>query len=155
MWDIHLKWDIRFLRLAREVASWSKDPSTKVGAVIVRPDKTVASLGYNGFPRNMEDDVELYNNREEKYSRIIHGEINALIHAREPVYGYSLYTVPFIPCDRCFVQMAQAGIVRFIAPKPSLETNTRWGDAFTKVRSYAAQTGLELIEYDTDIIKEI
>ena len=49
------KWDRRFLALAEHVADWSKDPSTKTGAVIVRPDRTIASMGYNGFPRGMAD----------------------------------------------------------------------------------------------------
>jgi dCMP deaminase len=144
----HQKWDIRFLDLAYTVSKWSRDPSTKVGAVIVRPDMSVASLGFNGFPKGMTDHDHLYANRDEKYSRIIHGEINALVHAREPVYGYSLYTVPFMPCDRCFVQMAQAGITRFIAPIASQESLSRWGTAFDKVRQYAREMALELVEID-------
>src|SRR4051812_43949974 len=98
------KWDRRFLQMARLVASWSKDPSTKCGAVIVRPDKTVASVGFNGFPKGTNDDDELYADRETKYSRVVHAEQNALIFAREPLDGYTMYTWPqgFGPtCDRC------------------------------------------------------
>jgi dCMP deaminase len=50
------KWDARFLDLARHVATWSRDPSTQTGAVIVRPNRTIASVGYNGFPRDCNDD---------------------------------------------------------------------------------------------------
>jgi dCMP deaminase len=150
-----VKWDLRFLNLAITVSLWSKDPSTKVGAVIVRPDNTVASLGYNGFPRKMSDNNEQLNNREEKYSRIIHGEINALLSSRENVTGFSLYTIPFMPCDRCCVIMAQAGIVRFIAPTPTQEQLSRWGTSFDKTRNYAAQMGLELVEYDLKEINDI
>ena len=64
------KWDSRFLELAKLVSTWSKDPSTKTGAVIVRPDRSVASIGFNGFPVKMSDHQELYDNREEKYSRL-------------------------------------------------------------------------------------
>ena len=53
--------------LAREVATWSKDPSTNCGAVYVGEDGQVLSQGYNGFPRNMDDGEELYNDRESKY----------------------------------------------------------------------------------------
>ena len=147
---MNYKWDMRFLDLCKTVSYWSKDPSTKVGAVIVRPDKTVAALGYNGFPRKMPDHVSYLYDKPEKYSRIIHGEINALISAKEPVHGYSLYTFPFMPCDRCFVQMAQAGIVRFIAPMATSEQLLRWGDAFAKTRAYAAEMGLELGEVNMD-----
>lgn len=60
------KWDRRFLELATLVASWSKDPSTKTGAVIIGPDRSVISTGFNGFPREMPDDPKLYEDREKK-----------------------------------------------------------------------------------------
>ena len=65
------KWDKRFLEMAKLVASWSKDPSTQVGAVAVR-NRTVIAQGYNGFPRGMNDDEWLYENKTMKYSRITH-----------------------------------------------------------------------------------
>lgn len=136
------KWDFRFIDLARVVSTWSRDPSTKTGAVIVRPDKTVCSMGFNGFPRKMFDEETYYQNREEKYSRIVHCEMNALLFAREPVIGYTLYTYPFISCDRCFVHMAQAGIRRCVAPRATPEQEERWGDSFKKTLLYAAETGI-------------
>ena len=142
------KWDRRFLRLAAEVASWSKDPSTQVGAVIVSPDRRVVSLGYNGFPVGMPDDPALLANRDEKYSRILHAEINALIQAREPLFGCTLYTYPFLPCDRCFVQMAQAGIGEIVAPKATAAQEERWGAAFARVRKYADEMSIEIAELD-------
>lgn len=108
------RWDLFYLGLADYVASASKDPSTKVGAVITRPDKTVASLGFNGFPRNMSDHQQLYEDRATKYSRIIHAEINAILHAREPLTGYTLYCT-HSPCDRCAVQVIQSGISKVVA----------------------------------------
>src|SRR5215211_1547674 len=68
------KWDYRFLQAAELFASWSKDPSNQVGAVVVRPDKTIASTGFNGFPRNTDDSQELYENRDEKLRRVKHAE---------------------------------------------------------------------------------
>ena len=61
------KWDQRFLDIAKLVSTWSKDPSTQTGAVIVRPDRSVVSLGFNGFPKAMLDKDEWYNDRNEKY----------------------------------------------------------------------------------------
>ncbi|VVM20888.1 dCMP deaminase (EC [uncultured Gammaproteobacteria bacterium] len=58
------KWDERYLALAKEVSTWSKDPSTQVGAVTVGSKKEVLSQGFNGFPRNINDTDERYNNRE-------------------------------------------------------------------------------------------
>lgn len=147
-----LKWDLRFLEMAKLISTWSKDPSTRVGAVIA-DGKRIISTGYNGFPDIMSDLVENYNNREQKYSRIIHGEMNALLFAKQDVKDATLYTYPFISCDRCFVHMLQAGINRFVAPKPTEEQLTRWGESFKKVREYAAECHAELIELDiTDII---
>ena len=142
------KWDERFLKLAKEVASWSKDPSTKTGAVIVNDQKKVVSVGYNGFPAAMRDDPELYANRDMKYSRIIHCEMNALITAKQDVNFCTLYTYPFPSCDRCVVHMIQAGICCFVAPKPTPEQEERWGPAFEKTRKYIAECGCSLKEVD-------
>lgn len=139
-------WETRFLDLAKLVASWSKDPSTKCGAVITREDRTIVSVGYNGFPRGMRDVRALYEDRDEKYSRVIHAEINALLTAREPVRDFTMYVYPFLPCDRCFVQMVQAGITTFIAPKATEEQLTRWGDAFNRVRRYALEMHIDVLE---------
>jgi len=140
------KWDLRYLEMARLVSTWSKDPSTQTGAVIVRPNKSVASVGFNGFPQNMPDSPELYANRDEKYSRIVHCEMNALLFTKDNLHGYTLYTHPFLSCDRCFVHMLQAGITRFVAPQATEEQLTRWGPAFDRVRRYAAESGVQLIE---------
>lgn len=97
------------LGLAVAVAERSRDPSTKVGAVIMRFDKTIASMGYNGFPRTMEDKDEWWNNRPEKYARVIHAEMNALLNAKESVRGMALYcTHPC--CEHCAKHVIAAGI---------------------------------------------
>jgi dCMP deaminase len=59
------KWDKRFMELAKQVSTWSKDKSTGVGAVIVNDKKKVLSLGFNGFPRGVDDDVESRHERPE------------------------------------------------------------------------------------------
>lgn len=140
------KWDKRFLQIAQMVSTWSKDPSTQCGAVIVRPNKTICSVGFNGFPQAMPDNPLWYSNREEKYSRIVHCEKNALIFAGENVKGYTLYTYPFCSCDRCIVEMAQAGITRFVCPEPSQDILSRWHDSIMKTRQYVAEMDLKLLE---------
>jgi len=141
------KWDLRFLEMAKLVSTWSKDPSTKVGSVIAS-EKRVVSIGFNGFPTSMNDAEDLYNIREEKYSRIIHAEMNALLFSKESVQGCTLYTWPFLSCDRCFVHMVQAGITRFVAMKPTLDQNERWGIALERVRKYAIETNVSILELD-------
>lgn len=146
------KWDIRFMRLAQEVSTWSKDPSTQVGAVLVSPDRSDIVLGYNGFPRRMSDAPELYNNREQKYGRIIHGEMNAVLMARRPVAGYTLYTWPMLSCDRCAVHMVQAGIARAVGPKPLPDQASRWEKPLGLTRQYFAEAGIQICEYDRETL---
>lgn len=135
------KWDAFYLGMADYVASASKDPSTKVGCVIVRPDLTVASVGFNGFARNMRDDPELYENRDEKYSRIIHAEMNAILNAHGLVDECTLY-ITLAPCDRCAVMIAQAGIHRVVAVQPTEEQAERWADALAKAEGYLMEAGI-------------
>lgn len=141
------KWHQYFIDMAWHVASMSKDPSTKTGAVIVGPRKEVIGVGFNGFPQGMPDSEELYNNREEKYSRIVHCEMNALIFAGRAIPpGSTLYTVPFMSCDRCVVHMLQAGIKRFYAPRCPEDKAERWAAVFEKTRKYISECGGELVE---------
>ena len=144
------KWDLFYLGLAQYVSTKSKDPSTQTGAVIVAPDMSVISVGFNGFPRGMSETKERLENREEKYSRMVHCEINALIYAGRPLPdGSTLYTYPFMSCDRCVVQMLQAGIKRFVAPTATTAQTERWGAAFARTREYILECRGELIEYAT------
>ncbi len=137
-----LKWDQRFLELSKLVASWSKDPSTQTGAVIVSPDRTIIAVGYNGFPKGMDDTPELYANREIKYSRIVHCEMNAVLNAKQSVEGCTLYTWPFASCDRCAVHMIQAGIKTFVFPKLPVELEGRWKDSVAKTKAYFEEAGV-------------
>jgi dCMP deaminase len=139
------KWDLRFLALAQHVATWSKDPSTKCGAVIVRPDRTIASLGYNGFPRGVSDAEETYANREEKYKRVVHSEMNAILSANELVRGFTLYNVPLPPCERCAVHIIQAGISRVVSFEPDSSTLARWGSAFELSKTLFREAGVEVV----------
>lgn len=127
--DSKRKWDVRFLQLAQAVSHWSNDPSTKCGAVIVRPDKTVASLGFNGFPRGCSDHPDLYGDRPTKYSRVIHAEVNAVLNSYERLTGYTLYSWPpgLAPtCDRCATVVIQSGIAEVVYVHADSEFARRW-----------------------------
>ena len=107
------KWDIRFLDLAEHISAWSKDPSTKVGCVIVGEDREIRSTGFNGFPRGIDDDEERLHNRDLKYPLICHAEENAIMHAAR--IGVSLKgSVAFVtwpPCSRCARSLLESGII--------------------------------------------
>lgn len=141
------KWHARFLNMATLVASWSKDPSTKCGAVIVRPDRTIASVGFNGFPKYSSDHPSLYEDREEKYARTIHAEVNAILHSREPLNGYTMYTMqePHIgySCDRCTAHVIQAGISTVVSAPRVM--NPRWDESIDRGISMYTGAGVTLI----------
>lgn len=130
MTEFGRRWDLRFIHLAVHIALWSKDPSTKCGAVIVRPNKTIAGVGYNGFPRKIPDAPETLDNREQKYKLIVHAEINAILNANEPVQGYTLYTYPFSTCHACSLLVIQSGIATVAFPEETEEQRKRWGESF-------------------------
>ena len=139
-------WDKRFINLASYIALWSKDPGTKCGAVIVRPDRTIASMGFNGFPQRVAD-VKL-DDRGYKLERVIHAEMNAVLFLRErPSGGYTLYTWPMLPCNRCAVHVIQAGIARVVAP---LYKGERWAPAIKITKELLNEAQLQILEIGTD-----
>lgn len=138
------KWDTRFLDLCGHVSDWSKDPSSQVGAVIVRPDKSVASLGFNGFPRGMSDAPALYADREQKLARVVHAEMNAVLSAHEPVRGYTLYCSHPV-CERCAVHLVQAGLSRVVWPENvPYSFQERWADSTRKSIAMLREAGIEV-----------
>jgi dCMP deaminase len=141
------KWDLRFLDGARRVAGWSKDPSTKVGAIMAHNlTHRIQAVGFNGFPAGMSDDPALYADRATKYARIIHAEMNALLHMTEPVtVDTTLYTWPLPPCDRCMVHMIQAGIRRVVAKTPTAALQERWEESYARSAAYLAEVGGHLL----------
>lgn len=147
-------WDVRFAHLAKLVSLWSKDPSTKVGSVLVRPDKTVASVGFNGFPKGVPDKIEWYLDREIKYKIVKHAEENAMHFCLEKIEGYTLYVYPLPPCSTCAGDIIQRGVKRVVAIVPPeqyqrIETDTTFSFEFTK--SMFASVGIEFVIIRDDI----
>ena len=138
-------WDNYFISLAYSVAAKSKDPTTKVGAIIADSQNRFISSGYNGFPRKILDKQERLIDREQKLLYTVHGEINAILFARGPVEGYTLYTVPFAPCAACTKLVIQAGIIRVVAPKASEQLLSRWSKELELSASMFKEAGVELI----------
>ena len=123
-------WDKTFLNLAHDIAKWSKDKSTKVGAVIVE-DKRIISVGYNGFPRGSNDDLEERHERPLKYKWSEHSERNAIYNAAangHALTGTTLYCTMF-PCTDCARGIIQSGIIRVVSIEPDLELPI-WGEHF-------------------------
>ena len=120
------KWVFRFLAMAQLVGSWSKDPSTKVGSLIAK-EKRIVSVGFNGFPSGTKDDGEIYEDRERKYLRVIHGEVNAIMFAKKDLTDHQLYATHF-PCCQCAALIIQSGISEIYVPTQSKDFMDRWYD---------------------------
>ena len=136
-------WDLRFLDMSQLISSWSKDPSTQVGSVIVDSNNRVVSVGYNGFPQGISDDNRL-DNRETKYKMILHAERNALLFAQRPLEGCTIYTYPFMPCPSCASMIIQSGISSVIS---YMNKDERWEKEFELSRQIFKEVGVFLYEY--------
>lgn len=146
------KWDLRFLKLADHVARWSKDPSTKVGAVIVDAQRRVRGIGYNGFPRGVIDDPDFYKNREVKYELIVHAEVNAILNASGPLDGCTLYTTPLATCSRCAGLVIQSGIKRVVSViKP--DSNINWGTSTNFSAAMYRDAGVAMELFTTEVLE--
>ena len=136
---MNAKWVERFINLAAHVATWSKDPSSQVGAVIIRPDRSVASVGFNGLPRAVSDDPARLADRDQKLLYTVHAELNAILAAREPLHGCSIVVYPFQPCAACAAAIIQAGISEVICPE--VPDASRWANSFHAARTMFHEAG--------------
>ena len=130
------------LDLCSVIAQRSRDPRTTVGAVILRPDNTIAAAGYNGFPRGVDDNPEIYADRSRKLLRTVHAEINAILTSREPLHGYTLYVSPLHPCSQCAAAIIQSGITRVVAKIDSTNQHASWQDSFSEAAQMFSESGV-------------
>ena len=137
------KWNKRFLELAEFIASWSHDPSTKVGAVIVDKDRRIVSTGYNDLARGVKDTSERLENREVKYKIILHAEENAIMFSKQNLEGCSLYVSSMPPCSHCASLIIQSGIKVVYTWKQ--EIPERWVDSYKLTRQMFKESGVKLI----------
>lgn len=144
-------WDLRFMQLADHIAQWSKDRSTKVGAVIVI-DKNPVSVGYNGFPRGCDDDLNERHERPIKYYWVLHAEENAIINAArhgQKTMGADMY-VNWFPCAKCAGMIVNAGIKRIFCDKEPDFSNSQFGVGFKLALEKLSEGGVEVIYMNYD-----
>lgn len=137
-------WDRRFLGLAEHIACWSKDPNRKVGAVVVRPNRTISSHGYNGFPRGVKDEPARYADQTVKRLMIVHAEVNAILAASEPLTGHTIYIHALLPCAACAAAIIQSGIARVVCAKPDEPPNPVWESSLALAVLMLDEAGIQL-----------
>jgi dCMP deaminase len=127
------KWHYRYLSLAKEVSTWSKDPSSQIGAVAVGVKGQVLAQGYNGFPRGIEHSEERLNTRELKYKFVVHAEMNLIYNATYngvSLDGSTVYVHGLPCCSECAKGLIQVGVDQVIMPKMPEDTPQIWQDSF-------------------------
>ena len=145
-------WDDKFMELASHISDWSKDRSTKIGCVIIGPDREIRSTGYNGMPRGVMDELGQRHIRPIKYLWFEHAERNAIYNAARmgtPLKGCTLY-VRWFPCADCARAIIQSGIVEVICEKPetNAEALARWHTNLCVVPEMLAEAGVRLRYYE-------
>ena len=139
-----IKWDKRFLELAQLVSTWSKDPSSKVGAVAVNDRHQVLAMGYNGFPRGIADDNRL-NIREQKYEIIVHAEMNLVYNASYngvSLDGSTVYVTGLPVCSNCAKGLIQVGVKRIVMPYNE-DLPEKWKQSFELSKSLFDETNVQ------------
>ena len=122
------KWDKRFIRVAKEVSSWSKDPSKKIGCIAVK-DRRIISTGFNGFPAGIEDLPDRLNDRDLKYKYVVHAEMNCIYNASHhgvSLEGSTMYIYGLPVCSECAKGIIQAGVKRVVYKTSEKEIPVRW-----------------------------
>jgi dCMP deaminase len=132
------------MSLAKAISSWSKDPSTKVGAVAIGDKGQVISQGYNGFPRRFDDSIEKYENRDTKYKYVVHAEMNCIYHATHnglSLEGAKLYVYGLGVCHECAKGIVQVGIKEVYA-SCNPESELRWINSFALTKDILKKGGV-------------
>ena len=143
------KWDQRYMKMAQEVASWSKDPSTKIGAVSVGEKGEILSTGYNGFPRNTSDDPSRYEDRTFKYAHVVHAEANCIYNACRSgisLMGSSMYVYGLPCCHECAKGIIQVGVKRVVMDGDPL--NPRWKESVEQTLKMFKEAGVQYDFFD-------
>jgi|TARA_B110000914_G_scaffold112312_1_gene98302 dCMP deaminase len=148
------KWGDRYLNLAKEVSTWSRDPSTKVGAVVVGDHGQLLSQGYNGFPRGVGDSAARYKNRDVKYKLVVHAEMNAIYNAGLngiSLDGATLYVYGCPICNECAKGIIQVGIKKVVSLRPKdLKSLDRWTQSIKDAKAMFTEAE---VMYLTDVEK--
>ncbi len=153
------KWDLRYLRLAKEAATWSKDPSTKVGAVTVDREGDVIAVTFNGLPRGVADSIERLADRDVKYRMIEHAERNGMRVANKgggDTVGATVYTYPLPPCAPCAAHLLQHGVSRIVSVTARPEDEAlvkRWQEDFSLANTMYQERNVELVLYFPEFLE--
>jgi dCMP deaminase len=146
------KWSRRYLDVAKEVATWSKDPSKKIGAIAVGDKGQILSQGYNGFPRGVKDTDNRYDVREEKYKYVVHGEMNCIYNACNSgvsLNGATLYVTGLPVCSECAKGIIQVGISKVVMEYPK-DIPDNWKESMILTQQMFLEAGVVCMTHEEE-----
>lgn len=146
--DVVEKWDLRFLDIAKQIASWSKDPSSKLGAVAVK-DRRIVATGYNGFPVGVYDSESRYNDRETKLKFVVHAEMNCIYNAAKngvSLEDATLYIDGIACCSECAKGVIQSGVGRVVMRYKPMKSG--WAESFEITKQMFREAHVEFECYE-------
>jgi len=146
---LNIKWQKRFMRLAQTIATWSKDTSTQVGTVIVDHKKRIVSVGYNGMPPGVNDDVKERHERPAKYFYFEHSERNAVYNTDQSLEGCTAFVTHF-PCADCARALIKKGLSYVV-----VDVDYGLNSEFTRTRKDSAMAAFEMFNESGVIVVEI
>lgn len=141
-------WDKKYIRLAREISSWSKDPSKQIGAVAIGEKGQVLAQGYNGFPRGIKDTDERLNHRQTKYKYVVHAEMNCIYNATYngvSLNGSTMYIYGLPVCSECAKGLIQVGIKKVVSTPITDATPEQWVESTKLTKEIFEEAG---VKYD-------
>lgn len=141
------KWLTRMIGLAREVGEWSKDESTKVGAVITTPEGRPISWGFNGFPMGVNDDVPERHERPLKYKWVAHAEKNCIdLSMTADMTGFVMF-VTLSPCSVCAQSIIQKKLATVVIDYDGAEDRIpeRWREDMDNAQVMLKEAGVNVI----------
>ena len=140
-----MKWIRNYMGVAEQVSSWSKDPSTKCGAVAVGKFGQIISQGYNGFPRGVDDRPDRYADKETKYKYVVHAELNCIYNAAlngTSMNGSMLYVYGLPVCNECAKGIVQIGVSKVFMKYPT-DISDKWKNAFSHTKDMFDESGID------------
>jgi dCMP deaminase len=135
------------MSLAEEISTWSKDPNTKVGAVIVGSKGQILSQGYNGFPRGIKDTPKRLNDRDTKLKLVVHAEMNAIYNASYSgvsLDGSTMFVYGLPVCSECAKGVIQVGISKIIIKEEFINARPHWTESWKMSEEMFKESGVKI-----------
>lgn len=142
-----VNWDIKFLKMAKEVATWSKDPSSQIGSICVGSKREILATGYNGFPRGIADTIDRLENRTLKYHFVVHAEMNVIYNATYngvSLDGATMYVHGLPICSDCAKGIIQVGIKRVVMPQIPQDIDEKWRISWALSKKLFREANIEV-----------